>query len=256
MDSEKTIIVWYRNDLRMHDHPALAKAAHEAAHIIPVFIFNDTILKGRHAGSNRNRFLLESLDDLKSSLKKIGGDLVYRHGKAADELIKLAHEHKATEVYYTADYTSYAIARDRHVEQRLKDNDIEPRSFAGRTLVSKLTQIKTQAGEPQKVFTPFYKKWLAIERRELAEVPKSIRLPSRITLGQKPALESITHKNDLSPDVLPGGETEGLRRLDVFIHTSIDAYRDNSNLMAADKTSRLSSYLHYGCVSPLEIETD
>lgn len=254
-DSQKTIIVWYRNDLRVHDHPALARAAADAAHVIPVFVFNDRILTGRHAGSNRNRFLLESLADLKTSLKTIGGDLVYRHGDAADELIGLARDHGATDVYYTADYTSYAIARDRSVEKALREAGIEPRGFAGRTLVSKLNDITTNAGEPQRVFTPFYRKWLAVGRRDVAEVPQAIKLPSTVRLGTAPKLDDITEKDDLSPGVLRGGETEGLKRLDAFLDGHINDYSWTNNDLAADRTSRLSSYLHFGCVSPLQIES-
>ena len=115
----KTIIVWYRNDLRIHDHPALATAAANADHVVPVFILNDRLLSGERASSNRNRFLLESLSDLKTSLQDLGSNLVIRHGEAEDELLKLAEEVGAEAVYYTADYTSYAIKRDRQVKKKL-----------------------------------------------------------------------------------------------------------------------------------------
>lgn len=254
--TEKTIIVWYRNDLRITDHPALTHAAEEGPRVVPVFIFNDAILKGRHWGSNRNRFLLESLDDLKSSLKKIGGDLVYRHGKASEELIKLAQEVQATHVYYTADYTTYAIKRDRQVESDLKEHDIEPHAFGGRTLVSGLGEIKTKAGTPHKVFTPFYKGWLAVNRRPVAEPPRSISLPSDVSMGAAPSLADLTDSNDLSPNVLKGGETEALKRFEAFLHKDMKQYANKNNDMAADATSRLSSYLHFGCISPRQIEDE
>jgi deoxyribodipyrimidine photo-lyase len=252
----KTIIVWYRNDLRIHDHPALSHAAEMADHIVPVFIFNDAILKGRHWGSNRNRFLLESLADLKSSLKKLDGDLVFRHGDSADELIKLALETGADAVYYTADYTSYAVKRDRRVEKILHENGIEPHSFGGRTIVSGLAEIKTKAGTVHKVFTPFYRAWLNVKRRPLAEPPKAISLPSGLDIGTAPSLADIIDAADLSPDVLKGGETEALRRFDAFLKTGMAAYRDKSNLVAEAGTSKLSSYLHFGCISPRQIEDD
>lgn len=253
---EKTIIVWYRNDLRIHDHPALSHAVNDGATIVPAFIFNDTLLKGRHWGSNRNRFLLESLIDLQQSLQKLGGDLVYRHGNATDELIALARECNAQAVYYTADYTSYATMRDRRIEKELKENDIEPHAFGGRTLVSSLSEIKTKAGTPHKVFTPFYKNWLAVKRRPLAPVPPRITMPSKINKGSAPSLLSITHKEDLSPNALTGGETEARKRFKDFLNKGINHYADANNDMGADATSRLSSYLHFGCMSPREIEDE
>lgn len=99
------IIVWYRNDLRMHDHPALAAAINEGDAVIPVFILNSELLSGKDAGSNRNRFLIESLKNLKSNLSNAGADLLVRDGDSAEILIKLAKETRAQAVYYTADYS-------------------------------------------------------------------------------------------------------------------------------------------------------
>ena len=73
-----TIIVWYRNDLRVHDHPALSTAHDEAERIIPVLIFDDELMRAKTASANRNRFLLECLQDLKQSLQDRGADLVVR----------------------------------------------------------------------------------------------------------------------------------------------------------------------------------
>ena len=252
--NNKTIIVWYRNDLRIHDHPALARAVKEAAHVIPLFIFNDAILNGHHSGSNRNRFLLESLDDLKSSLIELGGDLLYRKGDAANELIKLAHETGASAVYYTADYTTYACKRDRSVEKALEEHGIEPHAFGGRTLVSGLQGLTTGSGTPFKVFTPFYKKWLSVSRRTVAPSPQRIRLPDSVSTGSPPSLDTLTNNDDLSPNVLKGGEHEARNRFEQFLKTGIKGYAIANNDMGADATSRLSSYLHFGCLSPREIE--
>ena len=81
MTKPSTIIVWYRADLRVHDHPALAAAVRDADAVVPVFIFDDTLLNGKFASANRNRFLLECLSDLRQSLKQRSGDLVVRRGK-------------------------------------------------------------------------------------------------------------------------------------------------------------------------------
>jgi deoxyribodipyrimidine photo-lyase len=249
----KTIIVWFRNDLRVHDHPALSLAVQDADYVIPIFILDKSLLTGERYSPNRNRFLLECLQDLKHSLQKMGADLIIRDGDAQAVLSKLAKDHNADAIYYSADYTPYAIARDKQLKQNLEG--VEFRSFGGRLAVSALEKLRTKAGTVHKVFTPFYNNWLQIQRRELAEVPSGISLPGDIDCGALPSLGDIADSKDLSPNALPGGETKGRQRLQDFIEDGISTYKDASNDMATDATSRLSSYLHFGCLSPREIET-
>ena len=227
----------------------------DAEYVVPVFVFDERIYKGRHAGSNRNRFLLESLEDLKESLEKMGGDLVVREGSPITELRNLAKEIGATAIYYTADYSPMALQRDKKLQSDLEGSDIELRAFAGRLIVSSLNKIMTKAGTPHKVFTPFWKSWMEVGRREIAAAPKKLTLPNGMHPGDLPPIDALTIKDDLSPDVLKGGESEGLKRLEAFLKNDIDYYHDGNNDMAADRTSRLSSYLHFGCISPLDAES-
>jgi deoxyribodipyrimidine photo-lyase len=251
----KTIIVWFRNDLRIHDNPALAQAIADGEQVVPVFILNSGLLKGKHASSNRNRFLLECLQDLKTSLTEREANLLIRHGKPEVELSKLAKEVSADAVYYAADFSPYAIHRDKTVKAQLEKNDIGFRAFPGRLAVSSLDKLHTQAGNPHKVFTPFWKNWQQVQRRELAATPQKICLPANSRVGSVPSLNALTDKADLSPDALPGGETAGRTRLHDFLKHGIADYHQGNNTMGADATSRLSSYLHFGCLSPREIET-
>lgn len=251
----KTIIVWYRNDLRVHDHPALATAATDADYVVPVFELNKDILQGDRQSSNRNRFLLESLTDLKQELRARGANLVIREGDAASELLNVAQETNAEAVYYSADYTPYATSRDKTVKQKLESSNIGFRSFSGRLAVGSLENLRTKAGQPHKVFTPFWKNWMQIGRREIATTPPHLTLPGNIAVGSLPKLTDITDKQNLSPNALPGGETAGRERLKSFLDGPIADYHQQNNDMAADQTSRLSAYLHFGCLSPREIET-
>jgi deoxyribodipyrimidine photo-lyase len=250
----KTIIVWFRNDLRMHDHPALAAAVEHADLVVPVFIFNDILLNGSHASSNRNRFLLECLEDLKSSLKKADGDLILRSGQPETELKKLWREVDAEAIYYTADYTPFSIKRDKAVKRIAEAAGLEFRSLPGRLAVSSLQKLQTKTGTPHKVFTPFWKQWLDVQRREIAKPPIKIKLP-KLKIGALPELAELTKSDELSLDVMHGGETEARKRLKNFLKNGVANYHQSNNDMAADDTSRLSSYLHFGCLSPREIET-
>jgi deoxyribodipyrimidine photo-lyase len=251
----KIIIVWFRNDLRISDNPALYRACQDADLVVPLFIFNDQLLSGINSSSNRNKFLIESILDLRSSLKSIGADLLIRHGYSDSELTKLASEVNADSVYYAADYTPYSIKRDKKVKAALEKSAVEFRGFPGRLTVAKIDQLATKSGSHHKVFTPFWKQWSYIERREVTPAITSIKLPSDLAIGSIPKLDQLINKDLLSPDLVPGGETEGRKRLKLFIDEGISKYHQGNNYMAGDDTSHLSSYLHFGCLSPREIET-
>ncbi len=252
--SSRPIIVWFRADLRVHDHPALAAACRDAEQIIPLFVFDERILKGKFASSNRNRFLLECLKDLKHSLVEKGGNLVVRSGSPETILVELAKESDAKAVYYSGDFTPYALSRDKQIEDALKSHDIEARSFGGKLAVTGVMNIKTTGGDPYRVFTPFWKSWANVRRRDVAQPPHSISLP-QLTVGSLPALDDLTTKAELSDAAAAGGETEARNALSAFLDENIDDYGSTHNDMGADQTSRLSPYLHFGCLSPREIET-
>jgi deoxyribodipyrimidine photo-lyase len=250
----KTIIVWYRSDLRIHDHPALSRAVADADFVVPVFIFDTNLTRGKRAGSNRNRFMLECLQDLRESFKKRGGDLVIREGDPSGELKKLAQEINTTTIHYTSDYTPYALKRDKQIEQQLGQAGLEMKSFGGKLIVNDPRKIRTKADTPHKVFTPFWKVWSDVTRRDIAPTPQAIHVPA-VEPGVLPSLDDITNKNDLSPRALRGGETQGRKRLHAFLENDVGVYKNNHHLPGSDKTSRLSAYLHFGCLSPREIET-
>lgn len=228
----------------------------DAGTVVPVFVFDPSIYKGKHASANRNRFLLECLDDLKNSLKKLGGDLVIRKGEPSDVLHALASETGASAVYCTEDYSPKAKRRDDKVTKRLQASDVTLDMFPGRLIVDSFDNILTKAGTPHKVFTPFWKNWQQINRRSLAPAPTHLQLPAGVNVGELPKIAEISQEDELSPNVIPGGESEARKRLEHFLTENVHEYhKNNNNNMAADQTSRLSAYLHFGCLSPREIET-
>jgi len=252
--TDDPIIVWFRADLRIYDHPALATALRDASKIVPVFIFNDDLTAGKFSSSNRTRFLLECLEDLKKSFKNLGGDLVIRHGDAAEELLKLTEDTGAKAVYYTADYSPFAIKRDIKVEAALNSAGLSPRSFGGKLAVSSVQKLVTKTGTPYKVFTPFWRAWAQVERRDVAATPEKISLP-KVAAGTIPELKDIINDDNLSQHADKGGEAEARKRLKKFLDGPINDYKITNNDLGADGTSHLSPYLHFGCVSVREIET-
>lgn len=250
----RTIIVWFRNDLRVHDHPALHAAAEAADQVIPVFVLSNGMLNGRHSSSNRNRFLLECLADLKGSLRELGADLVLRSGAPEQVLPELAQQTGASEVYYTIDYTSHARARDKRASEALETASISLKAFPGRLAVDSFQGVQAKNGNTYTVFTPFWKNWSTIDRRLVLPVASRLKLPVDVEPGKLPKLANLVVQSQLSADVLKGGESAGRIRLDNFINHGIERYAEMHDSLTPDGTSRLSPYLHFGCISVRQIE--
>ncbi len=244
-------VLWLTRDLRLHDHPALRAALDADDVVVPVFCFDDRLLKGRHASGPRTQFMLESLEDLKEGLD---GNLVIRHGEPERELIDLAGEIGAGEVHFTADSGPFARRRMERVWRVLQKGGVEPHAHPGLHAVDDLTRLRTKNGKPYTVFSPFHRNWLQTPRRELIGRPRTLpTLPSGLDKGRIPTLADLGLEQEVS-DPLPGGERAARERLAAFLTGDVKSYTDNHDALGRDKTSRLSPYLHFGCLSPREIE--
>ncbi len=249
-----TAIVWLRRDLRLHDHPALQAARDRADRLVCVFCFDDGLLAGRHASGPRTQFLLECLAELDAGLRKRGGRLFVRHGSPAQELSKLALEVQASSLHLSADVGPFARRRQEEVKRALTDHDVEVLAHPGLFAVDALGPIRTGAGRPYTVFTPFYKNWLSQPRREVLGAPRVLPAPGDdVATGELPTLGDLGLKQELS-EPMPGGEAAGRETLRRFLAGPVDGYDGGRNLLTGTSVSRLSPYLHFGCVSPREIE--
>ena len=110
-----TAIVWFRRDLRVHDHPALTAALEAADQVIPLFVFDEPLLAGRWPSANRTWFMRESVAALSASLAERGGGLRIVSGRPADVVPAIARALGASEVYVTRDAAPYGR---RHVADR------------------------------------------------------------------------------------------------------------------------------------------
>ena len=238
-------IVLFTRDLRVHDNPALSAACEECERVVPLFVVDDAILESFGA-PNRLAFLLESLRDLDESLRRLGGALVVRRGDVVEEVVRLDHER----VYLAEDVSLYA--RDR--ERRLGDAGRDVGVFPGLTVIPPGEVVPAGGGEHFAVFTPYWRRWLQEPRRQLLDSPKAVRLPEGLETGRVPELAELTTEG-VSPRLLPGGEGAGRRRLDDWLANGMDEYASDKHQLADDSTSRLSAYLRFGCVSPLEVAT-
>jgi deoxyribodipyrimidine photo-lyase len=249
-----TALVWYRRDLRVRDQPALRAALDAHDRVIPVFCLDDGLLHGRHESGPRTQFLLECLEDLDARLHVRGGGLVIRHGPPERELVELARETGAEEVHYTTDVSPFARRRDERTLGAFRDAGVRPVAHPGLTVVDDVGAVRTQAGKPYTVFTPFHRAWLDVERREVLAGPRSVpELPSGLRKGRVPSLASLGLLQEVDEPPL-GGETPGRERLARFVEDGVDRYADRRDELRRNGTSRLSPYLHFGCVSAREVE--
>ena len=168
-----TALLWFRRDLRVTDHPALTRAAREFECVVPVFVLDDALRNGRFASAPRETFMLGCLSALDDALRQRGSGLVIRDGDPAEALVALAQEVGAEAVLWTSDVSPYARGRDARVTRALRAAGIEPQPQGGNYIVD-VSEPRTQGGRPFTVFTPFFKRWRAIERRTVHRAPAQL----------------------------------------------------------------------------------
>ena len=233
-----TAVVLFTRDLRVHDNPALHAACETAAKVVPLFVLDPSV----PGSPNRQRFLVESLADLRESLRARGGDLVLREGDAVEETLKLASDVGADGIALAADVSPYAHRRQRRLVAGAGRRSVK--LFPGVTVVP-AGDLKPGGGNHYKVFTPYYRSWQAARRRDVVGAPEKIAMPSGVSVGPLPKAGS-------GNGFAAGGESAGRTRVHDWLR-SIGAYDELHDDLPGDGTSRLSPYLHFGCVSPLDL---
>lgn len=253
----RTAIVWFRRDLRLHDHPAVLTATERADRVVPLFVVDTTLLGGRFASANRTWFLLESVRVLRDSLRARGSDLIVRTGDPRVVVPSVAREIAAGAVHVSRDHAPYGRRRDRTVADGLATSGIEWHAHRG-VLAHEPDEIATRDGRPFSVYTPFRRAWDVVPRRTILPAPGRLDgVPRGLDPGPIPTLAELGF--DAGPtaavELLPTpGEVAARGRLDRWLERGIDGYdtsRDRLDL--EDGTSRLSADLRFGLVSPLEV---
>lgn len=242
------IIVWHRRDLRTTDNTALFRASEQTTDIIPVFIFDDGILRRDDIAPVRVAFLLESLEDLAAQYEQLGGRLIIRRGKPNEELIRLVRESEARAVFFNDDYEPYAVARDKEVKQALGAIGIEVKSFKDHVLFAG-GELETGQGKPYTVFTPYKKNWLS----QSEKIPNAEPAPKQISTlpvfsDALPSLIQLEFTDDVKK-LQTGGTAQATVLLENLLSEKLFDYADKRNDPALDATSRLSPHFKFGTLS-------
>jgi len=246
----ETALVLFNRDLRVHDQPALAAAA-KAERTVPLFVFDERLLRSRFAAPNRVAFMLEALHDLDQELRKRGGRLFVRQGDPVREALAAARECGATQIHVSADWSAYARAREERLARACEEERIEYVAHPGVTVVPP-GAVTPAGGDHFKVFTPYHRAWSGLPMRGLAATPRKLTVPTKLRVGRLPKLESLVSGRP-SPGRSPGGEGEGRKRMRAFLCDGLGGYEEGHDDLPGDDASRLSAYVRWGCVSPLEL---
>jgi deoxyribodipyrimidine photo-lyase len=231
----------------VRDQPALAAALAATERIVPLFVFDPALL-ARSGAPNRLAFLLETLRDLDASLRDRGAALALREGDVVHETMRVAHESGAEAVFVSEDVSAYAQARERRLAAACHEQRLALSVLPGVTVIPP-GELAPVGAECYRVFTPYWRRWRLAPHRPLASTPRRIALPPGLAPGR---LGDLT-RGAPSPELPSGGESEGRRRLARWLARGLAHYDRLHDDLAADGTSRLGPFLHFGCLSPLEL---
>lgn len=254
--SASPVVVWFRQDLRVEDNPALINAVESCGPVIPLFIWSPEEEGNWKPGGASEWWLHQSLEDLSETLKRLGSHLIIRKGGSLKVLRKVIKESGAEAVFWNRRYEPSSIERDKNIKASLKDDGINVQSFNG-SLLFEPWQIMNGKNEPYKVFTAFYKNATAVITPPApADRPNKLRKPKEkiesLSVADLKLMPKIKWYLGMEEEWQPG-ESGARENLAAFTNGVVDDYVDARNIPSVVGTSKISPYLHFGEISPRQI---
>ena len=260
--TKQRILIWYRHDLRVHDLLALDEAVQQQAEIVPVYCFDDrnfgeTSFGFPKTGSFRAQFLVESVADLRSSLQKLGSNLIVRRGLPEEIIPAIAQQLNVDRVHYSQEVTSEEKQVEKKLRKALSAHKIKVNTYWEATLYSP-EDLPFQIKQTPELYTNFRKQ---VEKK--AEINRAIPAPKKlpaileIEIGDIPTLAELGFKtaefDQRAVLKFKGGETEAIQRLQDYFWQSdcLREYKETRNgMLGANYSSKFSPWLAMGCISP------
>jgi deoxyribodipyrimidine photo-lyase len=258
----KRILIWYRNNLRVHDLRALQEAVQQKAEIIPLYCFDDrhfgeTSFGFPKTGNYRAQFLRESVVDLRASLQKLGSNLVVRRGLPEEIIPAIAQQLKVDQVYYSQEVTAEEQQVEQKLQQALSVNQVKVNSVWEATLYLP-ENLPFEIEQTPELYTKFRQQ---VEQKSVINQPLAApnQLPPlpAIEPGEIPTLEdfglSAVEVDSRGVLNFKGGETEAINRLQAYFWQQ-DCLKDykvtRNGMLGANYSSKFSPWLALGCISP------
>ncbi|OJU82236.1 MAG: deoxyribodipyrimidine photolyase [Chlamydia sp. 32-24] len=250
--TQESIIIWFRQDLRVEDHPALQEAIDKSHHIVPLYIYSEEEKNKWKIGAASKWWLHHSLESLSNDLKSLNLKLIIRKGDPEEELKKIIKESQSKAVYWSRMYEPFTIKRDTKIKQALSQG-IEVKTFKS-SLLFEPWDILNKQGKPFQVFTAFWKSCLAKESSfELSKISKkpSISTPKlhSLTIDELELLPKIHWDKGIAATWHPG-TANAKKYVKEFIEKEIVNYKEDRDFPSLPGVSHMSPYLHFGEISP------
>jgi deoxyribodipyrimidine photo-lyase len=249
-------IVWFRDDLRLSDHPALHAASNTGAPVICLYLFDQQSTNARPLGGAARWWLAQSLRALQKSLEAFGSPLVLRRGSAATAIAELAQRTDAGSVFWNEIAQAPHQAVADQVAAALNEIGVTVQSFPGDLLV-RPTDIRSKDGRGPRLFTPFWKRV-----QSFGDPAKPLPAPKALTPVPDTAGDALEgwHLEPTQPDWAGGlrqmwtpGEASALARLRQFLNSGVAGYSTERDRPDRQGTSRLSPHLRFGEISPRQV---
>jgi deoxyribodipyrimidine photo-lyase len=256
--SDRTILVWFRNDLRIHDNEILLEAVRKADKVLPVYCFDpyyfqQTASGNFKTGSFRARFLLEAVADLRKNLQAFGAELIIRIGNPSEIIPQLAAQYQVNEVYHHREVAYEETTRSEQVEAALWKMRLNLKHFIGHTLYHK-EDLPFPIKDIPDSFAVFKKK---VERdsnvRPCVPTPEHIYTPEITEAGELPTLQQLGLTEPVddmrATNYFQGGETAALIQLKKYFLKIAPAIKSKGRNGNINNSSKLSPWIAIGCIS-------
>jgi deoxyribodipyrimidine photo-lyase len=236
-----TALFWHRRDLRIHDNAGLFKALEQSSEVIPVFIFDRTILDLLPKNDQRVLFIHQELNKVKQAYRSLGSDMVVLYGDPKVEISNLARKYNANAVYTNRDYEPNAIARDQVIFEELKAAQI---AFIGAKdqVIFEKNEVTKDDGLPYTIYSPYARKWKAKLSADHFNTFPTEKHTASLHQFETEALITL-EKMGFEPhqfQSFPQNTTPS---------AIIKKYHEQRDLPAVLGTSRLSLHLRFGTIS-------
>ena len=255
-------LVWFRRDLRVHDNPTLLDAVKSSDKILPLYIFDphwfgEGMFGMERSGGYRAKFLWESVEDLKSNLQSLNGDLMIRTGEVGSLIPEICEEHNIDTVHAQTVPSTQEVRKERTVRSSV--STIFERYWT-HTLYH-LNDLESDYRNIDDTFTPWRKETqYGVDVRDTVEAPEELDVLDDIEFGDIPEPEDLNIDFNLPSEnafvEFNGGESSGVNRMEEYIWNKdkLREYKETRNgLLGEDYSSKFSPWLAHGCLSPRRI---
>lgn len=246
-------LVWFRRDLRLHDHVALSAALSASDEVHCIFVFDKNILeKLPSKNDSRVQFIHDSLVEMEDQLIQHGSSLEIRYGDPVKEIVDYASKHKIDAVFTNRDYEPAAKERDEQVKEQLTKHNIKFNTFKDSVVFEAKETLKND-GTPYRVFTPYMRNWLSVLFNQGGEVANyAINLKKLHPFKNKQSIKNTNWMKiigfEITPPHFKAGTKAAKKQLSNFLKI-IDQYNQLRDFPAREGTSNMSVYIRHGNIS-------